>query len=252
MWLCDACGRHVLPVVKVCPFCATVRVAKLGGAVVAPLVLSACYGAPPCEPDEVIDSDQDGYSVATSFCWLNAIEDCDDSNAAVFPGAEEICDDGIDNNCDGISAGAGQREACNGLDDDCDGEIDEDNACGTNTGDTGGSTVGTAAVTASLTWSSLAPVANCAEAGVTTVSFSLRENLEQKPSLTRDVPCADVPIELTKLPAGSWLIEARATSDDQVRRWASAPTVIDLVADANQPVALALACSSNVPDGCGL
>jgi len=38
------------------------------------------------------DNDGDGYAIP---------DDCDDSNARVYPGAEELCD-GIDNNCDGI------------------------------------------------------------------------------------------------------------------------------------------------------
>ena len=38
-----------------------------------------------------IDSDQDGYTRET---------DCDDGDSSIFPGAEELCD-GVDNNCDG-------------------------------------------------------------------------------------------------------------------------------------------------------
>jgi hypothetical protein len=38
------------------------------------------------------DQDQDGF-------W--SYEDCDDQNAAVYPGAEELCDK-IDNDCNGI------------------------------------------------------------------------------------------------------------------------------------------------------
>jgi hypothetical protein len=85
--------------------------------------------------------------------------DCDDSNAGIYPGVPEICD-GLDNNCDGeidegnpggggscitgqvgvcsegtevCSEGAiscvpvvdAQPEICDGLDNDCDGEVDE-------------------------------------------------------------------------------------------------------------------------------
>ncbi|HEY0976052.1 MAG TPA: putative metal-binding motif-containing protein [Flavobacteriales bacterium] len=101
------------------------------------------------------DNDADGFTTCAG--------DCDDSNLAVGPGAVEICN-GIDDDCDGIvdeSCPLGQAcdgddadlcpdgivvcgfdggclcdestpahvEVCNGEDDDCDGEVDEDNVC---------------------------------------------------------------------------------------------------------------------------
>ncbi|HEY8432040.1 MAG TPA: putative metal-binding motif-containing protein, partial [Sandaracinaceae bacterium] len=85
--------------------------------------------------------------------------DCDDTNPAIHPGAAELCD-GLDNDCNGAAdfaigphdfedddgdgyvdracapvgndcndadpaSGPGEPERCNGLDDDCDGAIDE-------------------------------------------------------------------------------------------------------------------------------
>jgi hypothetical protein len=111
---------------------------------------------------DVVDADGDGYSTD---------EDCDDNDAGIHPGAEEVCD-GVDNDCDGeVDDGVvgtfyadadgdgygqdgtavnactppdgyvedntdcdddnaetwpGAPERCDGEDNDCDGEIDED------------------------------------------------------------------------------------------------------------------------------
>lgn len=54
------------------------------------LALSGCSDA---KKDGTLDLDGDGYDVN---------EDCDDGNSEVNPGAYEVCDDGIDNNCDGV------------------------------------------------------------------------------------------------------------------------------------------------------
>jgi uncharacterized repeat protein (TIGR03803 family) len=124
------------------------------------------------------DADGDGYgnaSVNTQACsapqgYVTDNTDCDDSNASVHPGAAEVCN-GLDDNCDGqidegvkttfyadadgdgygnsssatqacsapagyvadntdcddakASVHPGATEVCNGIDDNCDGQIDE-------------------------------------------------------------------------------------------------------------------------------
>jgi hypothetical protein len=130
------------------------------------ILSSACDPKETDLPDDTgtpsFDGDGDGYTTD---------EDCDDADPAVYPGAEEVCDE-VDNDCDGEideevaeawypdSDGDGwgdeagviysceqptgavaqpgdcddddaavnpdAAEACNGVDDDCDGEIDND------------------------------------------------------------------------------------------------------------------------------
>ena len=113
----------------------------------------------PRVPDVEADSDGDGISVCAG--------DCDDHRASVHAGAPEICN-GRDDNCNGAvddgtsvlaapclvpglsgacaigqtSCSGGtitchqskvpQLEACNAVDDNCDGQVDEDPACPTN------------------------------------------------------------------------------------------------------------------------
>ncbi len=60
------------------------------------------------------DNDGDGFgvsSVTVTGCtaplgYAATAGDCNDSNAAVHPGASEICGDGVDNDCDGLTDGA--------------------------------------------------------------------------------------------------------------------------------------------------
>jgi large repetitive protein len=124
------------------------------------------------------DADGDGHgdpAVSELACeppagWVSTDDDCDDADAAVFPGADEVCN-GIDDNCDGeldppdrtwfldddgdgygdalvsdsacaapegyvgddtdcddadAAVSPGATEVCNGVDDDCDDVVDED------------------------------------------------------------------------------------------------------------------------------
>lgn len=59
------------------------------------------------------DSDQDGFGFANSVAsgcsapdgYVSNPLDCDDNNPAVNPEAEEVCDDGLDNDCDDTANG---------------------------------------------------------------------------------------------------------------------------------------------------
>ena len=60
-------------------------------------------GGPICAK-EVTDADADDHVSEGNTCSVESDkprDDCDDSNAASYPGADEICD-GLDNDCDGL------------------------------------------------------------------------------------------------------------------------------------------------------
>ncbi len=109
--------------------------------------LGGCCPDCPELPSASVDDDGDGFSEDQG--------DCDDEDATVHPNASEVCGDGVDRDCsgdpdDGASDGDGDGfvdaactdgtdcddadaavhpdalDDCDGLDDDCDGEIDED------------------------------------------------------------------------------------------------------------------------------
>jgi hypothetical protein len=99
--------------------------------------------------DEGFDLDGDGaYRDDTGCRTLQLPIDCDDEDASVHPGADEICFNGVDDDCsgaedDGVDADGdsfpacldcddadafvfpGAAETCDGLDNDCSGAADE-------------------------------------------------------------------------------------------------------------------------------
>lgn len=56
-----------------------------------------------------IDNDSDAYGIGNG-CLDR--QDCDDDNPNVHPEAPEVCDDGVDNNCDGIVDCIGPYPTC--------------------------------------------------------------------------------------------------------------------------------------------
>ena len=102
-------------------------------------------GADDCGDDD-IGADEDGDSYRT--CGIEDLIDCDDNNADVHPGGDEVCGDSIDNDCNGTAddldadldgfisdacfgqdcddnnpeAYPGRPESCDGADNNCDPE----------------------------------------------------------------------------------------------------------------------------------
>lgn len=96
---CPTCGRHTVS--ALCPFCLSTRVVALSGAVLTPIVLSACYGSPPCDARDLVDLDHDGVPVCRTHGFTMGPEDCNDADGHVNPHMSELCGDKTDNNCDG-------------------------------------------------------------------------------------------------------------------------------------------------------
>ena len=67
------------------------------------LVDNDCDSATDCDDSDCqvcIDGDSDGYGDPAHVCCTYPQEDCDDLLGQINPGADEICDDTIDNDCD--------------------------------------------------------------------------------------------------------------------------------------------------------
>ncbi|MGR3310440.1 MAG: SBBP repeat-containing protein, partial [Candidatus Brocadiales bacterium] len=92
-----------------------------------------------CRDPDCQFKDEDGDTFIAAPCG----DDCDDTNPAVNPDATELCDDGVDNDCDGVKCSEGDpdcicvvkpEECHNGIDDNGNGLVDsEERSCVTNT-----------------------------------------------------------------------------------------------------------------------
>jgi len=222
MIACDSCERPLLQQTDVCPFCerpAPVgRWLKAAGAILAPFVLSACYGQPGVIfIDECAEWDDDGDGFVTGNCF---IDDCDDSDPDVFPSAEEVCD---------------------GVDNDCDGQIDEDECVDEDT-DT---TASTGDIEVQYDFLSLEP--GCEAAGVQVLVLSL-DGPESVPDAR--LACDDTRLSAPFLQPGTWSVDVAAVSADGTRQWVGETVDAVVVPGGTTVATVTLTCEPLEPDAC--
>jgi len=80
--------------------------------VLSGLGLGGCGSDTACKDIKVWyeDRDADGYGAEADLLqacaqpvgYVDNADDCNDRDGTVYPGADEICGDGLDNNCDGV------------------------------------------------------------------------------------------------------------------------------------------------------
>ena len=115
--------------------------------------VTALTGCPYPDVPGCVDEDGDGYGNPANYfggCPFPETADCDDTDPAIHPGADQACDDVLDNDCDGVSdlneidedgdgfsacqldcddtdgdVNPSATEVCNAIDDNCDDAIDE-------------------------------------------------------------------------------------------------------------------------------
>jgi hypothetical protein len=111
---CRSCGGFAPSARPTCPHCETPLARPLGGRIARVLAglagaggflmtMAACYGVAPTHqqpttPDpNGCDADGDGVC---------APQDCNDADLAIYPGAEDLDGDAVDQNCDGVDGWA--------------------------------------------------------------------------------------------------------------------------------------------------
>ena len=92
---------------------------------------NACIGGDDCDDEDPAinpqtDADGDGF---------DACDDCDDTDDTVYPAAPEVCDDGVDQNCNGSDL-VGDADGDTYVNDVCDGDDCDDSDAGINPGAT--------------------------------------------------------------------------------------------------------------------
>ncbi len=101
--VCEGCASGEFSCV---PGCRQNSQCRLNLICTGPVVCNSCPCPPGwCESDPCLDLDNDGYVQSCDpkvVCPGKKLCDCNDFNGNVNPGRAEVCNNGLDDNCDGV------------------------------------------------------------------------------------------------------------------------------------------------------